>query len=85
MSEIIEEIRNYLESRTGRQDLRTMELNESLLETGIIDSMVMVGLTAFIEEKYGFRVDEDDMVPENFETLEAIANYIARNTAGKTS
>ena len=85
MTDIIEEIRKYLESRTGRQELRTMQLDESLLETGIIDSMVMVGLTAFIEEKYGFRVDEDDMVPENFETLEAIANYIARNTAGKTS
>lgn len=85
MSDILEQIRGYLESRTGRKELRSMDPDESLLETGIIDSMVMVGLIAFIEERFGFRVEEDDMVPENFETLNRIARYVSRNTTPQSS
>lgn len=50
--------------------------DESLLETGIIDSLAILELTAYLEEKYGILVEEDDLVPENFDTLTAIECYV---------
>ena len=81
MESIEQAIRDYLATHTGRDEAQTLSSDQSLLETGIIDSAVMVGLVAFIEERFGFTVDEDDMIPENFETLQAIARYVATRTA----
>ncbi len=83
MQEIEWAIREYLATHTGRDDVRTLGANESLLESGIIDSATMVGLISFIEEQYGFAVDEEDMVPENFETLAAIARYISESRSAR--
>ncbi len=83
MQDVEQAIREYLATHTGRDEVRTLDANESLLESGIIDSAVMVGLISFIEERYGFTVDEDDMIPENFETLAAIARYITESTSAR--
>ncbi len=56
----------------------TSEISEddSLLENGIIDSVGMIELVSFIESKYDIKVDEDDLMPENFDSLKAIENFI---------
>jgi acyl carrier protein len=49
---------------------------ESLLETGVIDSTGVLELVAFIEETYGFRVEDEDIVPENLDSIANITAYI---------
>ena len=51
---------------------------DSLLLSGIIDSLAILELTAFIETEYQCRVEGPDLVPENFDTLGAISDYIDR-------
>ena len=51
---------------------------ESLLEAGIIDSMGVLSLVQFIEQHYGIAVTEDEMMPENFDSIEAIAVFVER-------
>ena len=48
----------------------------SLLSTGLVDSLGLVHLVAFVEEKYGIRVGPMDLTPENFDTVSRIAAYI---------
>lgn len=48
----------------------------SLTETGIIDSLSIQVLISYLEEKFSIRIDYDEIIPKNFETIVAIANLI---------
>jgi acyl carrier protein len=56
---------------------------DSLLEKGVIDSTGVLELVAFIEDKYGFRVEDEELVPENLDSIRQIAEFILRKTAGR--
>ena len=56
---------------------------DALLSTGLIDSLSFVDLVAFLAGKYGVTVSELDMVPENFDTIEAMARFVARKQNGR--
>lgn len=56
--------------------------DESLIEAGFIDSTGVLELVAFLEERFGFTVDDADIVPENLDSLSAIARYIERKGGG---
>ncbi len=51
---------------------------ENLLGRGIIDSMGLLKLVGFLEQRYGFETTEEDMLPENFATLEKIRDFVER-------
>jgi acyl carrier protein len=71
-----DEIRNYLTSQSGVSGVHDVPSSASLLEAGILDSVVMIDLIAFLEGRYGIVIHEDDMMPENFESIDAIAGYV---------
>ena len=72
-----EEIKNFLiKARLVRGD-HSLDENESLIEGGIIDSLGLIDLVGYIENTYGIIVGEDDLVPENFDSLAAIQTYIS--------
>ena len=50
----------------------------SLLETGLIDSIGFFRLVGFLEMSFGIRVPDDDLLAENFQSLEKIIEYIRR-------
>lgn len=47
-----------------------------LLQDGIIDSLGLQKLLVFLEEEFAIRIGEDDLVPENFESIAAIAKLV---------
>jgi len=47
-----------------------------LFSTGMLDSVAMVGLIAFVEDKAGVRVQPGDVTLENFDTVDAILAYV---------
>jgi acyl carrier protein len=60
------------------------ELNEdtSLVDEGYIDSTGIIELVAFIESNFDVRVRDNEIIPENFDTLGAISCYVNRKTGG---
>jgi acyl carrier protein len=50
--------------------------SDSLLEKGLLDSMALVKLIAFLEERFGIALGDEEFDPDNFETIEAIAKLI---------
>jgi acyl carrier protein len=52
--------------------------NDSFLEKGIIDSTGMLELVAFLEEKFGFRVEDEELVPENLDSVARLVDFISR-------
>ncbi len=61
----------------GRADLE-IDPEEDLLGTGLIESMAMMRLIAFLEEEYSIKVTPQEMTIENFMTVEAMVNFINR-------
>lgn len=49
-----------------------------LFESAILDETGVLELVLFIEETYGALVNEDDVTPENFDSVNAIASYVYR-------
>jgi acyl carrier protein len=73
-----QDIRDYLMAHRATQTIDEFGEYDSLLDAGVIDSMTMVDLIVYLEKSYGIRVDEDDMTPENFDSLAAIVAYVTR-------
>ena len=52
--------------------------SDSFIEHHVIDSTGFLELITFLEEAYGIAVGDEDMVPENLDSLDAIEAYVAR-------
>ena len=55
--------------------------DDSLLKKGIVDSTGMLELIMHIEEKYGIKVAEDEMVPANLDSVVNVTAFIERKLA----
>ncbi len=56
----------------------------SFLEEGIIDSVGVMELVAFLEEKFGFRVEDDEIIPDNLDSINRLCHYVATKLNNKT-
>lgn len=61
-----------------KNDESILKTDQSLIEAGIIDSLGIQMLKAFLEERYRIVILEDDLYPENFETISAVADLVER-------
>lgn len=52
--------------------------SDSLLESGVMDSTGVLELVGFLEEEFEIEVKDEELVPDNFDSLERIAAYIER-------
>ena len=79
--QVIETLKKYIRDELApEQDLVDLDESLSLIETGILDSMGIVKLVDFIETEYQIKVEDQDLVPDNFEKIGSIAELIARKT-----
>ncbi len=51
--------------------------DDSLLERGIVDSTGVLELITFIESTYGIPVADDELVPENLDSINGLTRFIA--------
>ncbi len=50
--------------------------DDSLLLAGIIDSLKMMDLIEYLEKEFSLKVDEDELMPDNFDSINAIASFL---------
>ena len=53
-----------------------LDPDQSLVSSGVIDSLAILRLITFIEETFGVTVEDDEVVPENFETINVIKAFV---------
>ena len=82
MSDITQEIKEFVASNflygQGGQDLAP---DTSFLENGIIDSTGVLELVAFLEENYHIKVRDNELVPDNLDSLEKVTRFVGRKQA----
>jgi len=80
--EITQELEQFIRKEIlVKDDASTLDPEESLLETGVVDSLGILRLVTFIEERFGVVIGDVDVVPENFETIKAMESLIERRRA----
>ena len=57
--------------------------DESLFEKGIIDSLGLIKLVSFLEERFNVQVEDDELIPDNFDTVKNIKDYIEKKLSIK--
>ncbi len=65
-------------------ELEVPSVKLDLMESGYLDSLNFVHLTALIEEKYGIRIEVEDLEISYFQSIENIAEFISSRTAGSS-
>lgn len=79
MDQIKSALRRYIEDNfimgTGSVALGDAD---SFLEYHVLDSTGFLELITYLEETYGIQVGDDEMVPENLDSMDAVAAYVAR-------
>ena len=75
VQEVLTDYIREIVAKTG-QPLPT--LDQPLLDSagGVIDSMTMWPLIVFVEERFGIKVEDTDLMQENFRTLRALIKFI---------
>jgi len=72
-------IRGYiLENLLFTDDPSQLPDDASLLDRGIIDSTGVLEIVLFLEEQFGIKVKDSDMLPENFDTVDRMAQFVVR-------
>jgi acyl carrier protein len=62
-------------------DASAVREDQSLMSSGTLDSTGILELIMFVEERFGLKVADEEMLPENFDSVNAIASFIARKRA----
>jgi acyl carrier protein len=61
-----------------RDDGEAVAHDASLLDAGIIDSTGVLELVCFLETTFGIEVSDEEMLPENLDSIRAISSYVGR-------
>jgi acyl carrier protein len=77
-------INDYI-SREIVQDQAVLPLSNdtSLLTGGILDSLSLLRLVVFLQDRFQLTVDETDLLPENFDSVDAICAYLRAREPGR--
>lgn len=78
MMQAKEQVREFVLSNFYVADPDSLIDNASLLDQGIIDSTGVLELIFFIEQKFEISVEDSEMLPDNLDSIERIATFVAR-------
>jgi acyl carrier protein len=78
MDHIKSEIRQFVLKQFPAARKQMPKDEDPLLKSGIIDSLGVLEVVSHLTEVYGIEIEEDDLMPENFESIDAISNLVAQ-------
>jgi acyl carrier protein len=71
-------LQNYLFTT----DTAALGVDDSLLDRGVVDSNGMMEIILFLEEQFGVVMRDDEMVPENLDSVNKIAKFVRSRQGG---
>ena len=80
---IREQVRDFVRTNFLFNSATPIDDDSSLMEQGIVDETGVLELVMFVEETYGIQVDEGDLIPENFDSIDRISSYIVEHLTAR--
>src|SRR4030095_5772107 len=75
--DVKDKVRAFVLDYAAGRGVTEVKDDENLLQTNLIDSLGSFRMIAFLEETFPLTIEDTDMVPENFQTLNAVDIFIA--------
>lgn len=69
-------IRNFIIEKFPLARKRGINFQDNLLESGILDSLGILDLVAFVEQNFGIALTDEELVPENFQSIEHLTAFV---------
>jgi acyl carrier protein len=84
MSEAREKVRAFIVENFlfGSDD--GLKDDSSFLDEGIIDSTGILELVSFLEEEFGISVEDEELIPENLDSINNVVEYLGKKIAHAT-
>ena len=82
---INERIRHFVLEKFPLARKRGLKDGDGLLESGIVDSMGVLEIVSFVEQEFGFQISDEELVPDNFKTIEHLSAFVNARTIGDSS
>ena len=79
--EVRREVRDYLVSSFYVAEPEALADSGSLLKNGIIDETGMLEMVAFLESTFGVKIDDEEIAPENLDSIARVAAFVCRKKA----
>ena len=73
---MIEQLSTYIATEILKQPDRTIQPDEALISSGLIDSFSLMDLALFVEDTFGVRIEDTELNADTFDTLNALAELI---------
>jgi acyl carrier protein len=70
-----------MENYMFTEDQSALKNSDSFLDMGIIDSTGIMEVILFIEEEFDIEIDDEEMIPENLDSIDNIVAFLAKKTA----
>jgi acyl carrier protein len=72
-------VRNFVvSSLVKKREHLGISDHDNIIINGLLDSLGIIKTISFLEEKYNFVIKDEDILPENFESIEAISSFVDR-------
>jgi acyl carrier protein len=62
----------------GARNLPTLKPRDSLFALGLLDSLAVMRIVAFCEEEFDIAIPDEELMPDNFESVHTLARLIER-------
>jgi acyl carrier protein len=80
--DVRESIRGYIITNFLFGDASPLQGDSaSLLDSGIIDSVGVMELVAFLEQDHELEINDEDLIPENLDSIDNLVNFVSRKRA----
>jgi acyl carrier protein len=76
MEDITNTLAAYIAAQILKQPKRSIESDEALISSGLIDSFHLVDLGLFVEDKFGVRIDDSELNADTFDTVDQLTALI---------
>jgi acyl carrier protein len=76
MNDISADVRRFLKTQGLLTEKISLQETDSLTETGVIDSIILLQLVDFLENTYHIEIPLEMLTPENFDTLSGISQSV---------
>jgi acyl carrier protein len=70
------QIRKFILDKFPLARKQQIKDSDPLLESGVLDSLGVLDLVSFVEQEFSVHVADDELTPENFQTIDRIAAFI---------
>ena len=76
-------MQEFLVDKIEEISFERVELNDSLWNSGVLDSITIVELAVEIERQYNIEIPFDEIVEDNFETLARLIQFVEKKIGSK--